>query len=464
MSQEEGLYELMGDLPTPSIISLNDKEKESLRPAPLNFSRPKVSNFSRPRPRLTPSDNGSYNQHTEPPQSPAEYTAGPVQQIHQPYISQPYLARPFPDRQLTSEVIPEVDEEGDETDSFGERELEEEYSSEDDAAPPPVIRTTSRPQELSHHYNHNSSVQQRPQAGQGNVWIYKPYAESISSRITSDDASSIFTTATEDQDLTGDEASIAESADTSYTSASDFAFDGRLGWNPRNSSQAERERQRWADPSTQRAAQHNYTSSNGSNAIERQASLNAANAPIPVERNERIEHKRNIPILSSSSRDRAPFSGSDLQRQTTATSQYTNISSPDERPPFSTSNTSNSTSTTAPPIPLRAPRIVKRTSFDQQSSRIEAERTNSSRGPITNTSSNGSNATLTHSTSNRSGSVSSSEWSSSEHDITALSPEKIAKLRKKGINPALYLEMKQVRKPGGKKSWISPLTANTFLS
>ncbi|KAK0975675.1 hypothetical protein LTS01_013769 [Friedmanniomyces endolithicus] len=52
-------------------------------------------------------------------------------------------------------------------------------------------------------------------------------------------------------------------------------------------------------------------------------------------------------------------------------------------------------------------------------------------------------------------------WSSSEYDVSGLSPAEIRKLRKKGINPALYAEMKAARK--GKGKWVGPLVGNTFI-
>jgi hypothetical protein len=60
------------------------------------------------------------------------------------------------------------------------------------------------------------------------------------------------------------------------------------------------------------------------------------------------------------------------------------------------------------------------------------------------------------------GSESSNEWTSSEVDTSGLSVEKIHKLKKKGINPALYVEMQNARK--GKNKWISPLQGNSFIS
>lgn len=47
-------------------------------------------------------------------------------------------------------------------------------------------------------------------------------------------------------------------------------------------------------------------------------------------------------------------------------------------------------------------------------------------------------------------------WRASDYDTSSLSPQKMEKLRKKGVNPALYLEMKAGRKQGHR--WLSPLT------
>jgi len=52
-------------------------------------------------------------------------------------------------------------------------------------------------------------------------------------------------------------------------------------------------------------------------------------------------------------------------------------------------------------------------------------------------------------------------WSSSDYDVSGLSAAEINKLRKKGINPALYVEMQAARK--GKWKWVSPIVGNTFL-
>jgi hypothetical protein len=62
---------------------------------------------------------------------------------------------------------------------------------------------------------------------------------------------------------------------------------------------------------------------------------------------------------------------------------------------------------------------------------------------------------------NRSGSKSSgsSTWSASNFDISTLTETEIKKCKKKGINPALYAEMRAAKK--GK--WTSPIAGNTFL-
>ena len=53
-------------------------------------------------------------------------------------------------------------------------------------------------------------------------------------------------------------------------------------------------------------------------------------------------------------------------------------------------------------------------------------------------------------------------WSASNYDTSSLSLEKIAKLKKKGINPALWLEMKQAQGKRGRFK-LPPLVGNTFL-
>ena len=53
-------------------------------------------------------------------------------------------------------------------------------------------------------------------------------------------------------------------------------------------------------------------------------------------------------------------------------------------------------------------------------------------------------------------------WQSSDYDWSGLSEAELRKIRKKGINPALYAEMKAAKK--GRSKWIGSLSGNTFLS
>lgn len=53
-------------------------------------------------------------------------------------------------------------------------------------------------------------------------------------------------------------------------------------------------------------------------------------------------------------------------------------------------------------------------------------------------------------------------WTSSTYDTSSLTDEQIAKMRKKGINPSLYCEMKAAQRGKGKFG-ISPLVGNVFL-
>lgn len=96
---------------------------------------------------------------------------------------------------------------------------------------------------------------------------------------------------------------------------------------------------------------------------------------------------------------------------------------------------------------------MKRVSVDQRSERIS-------------TSTGQWEDTASHHTVSESGeSVGSFDmegrWHSSDYDTSGLSTSEIRKLEKKGINPALYMEMKEAKK--GKK-WVPHLLGNGFLS
>ncbi|KAK4991798.1 hypothetical protein LTR50_001615 [Elasticomyces elasticus] len=90
-----------------------------------------------------------------------------------------------------------------------------------------------------------------------------------------------------------------------------------------------------------------------------------------------------------------------------------------------------------PEVPFRLPRIVKRMSIDQMSEHLDPRRGSTFSGG------------------------SDPEFRPSDHDTSGLSIAQIHKLQKKGINPALYAEMKAARK--GKGKWVGPLVGNTYL-
>jgi hypothetical protein len=59
-------------------------------------------------------------------------------------------------------------------------------------------------------------------------------------------------------------------------------------------------------------------------------------------------------------------------------------------------------------------------------------------------------------------------FKASNYDVSTLTDSQIAKLKKKGVDPALYMEMKAatggMRKDGKKRSkWSRALVGNTFI-
>ncbi|KAI5199126.1 hypothetical protein E4T39_06472 [Aureobasidium subglaciale] len=296
----------------------------------------------------------------------------------------------------------------------------------DEAAPPPV---STRRYPLSHMDTNNSrdtkfsnqtkttrvdsvvdpttTVPPRSAAREGvrteprapKVLIYKPYLDYA----TSQRSDSIHTSTTQDDNCTSqapDEDRRHSLADSESSSVSDFAFDGQLGWNPRGQELSDKRQQRWTAPLVNPLKLMNSRSKGKE---KQQTSL-----PTMLERQ-----------------------GSDAgsQHGLSPTSSKTSM------------NTGSSASTRAPTIPARIPRIIKRTSLDQMSEHV--------------------NPWQGESMSDH-GSVSSHEWTSSDVDTSSLSVEKIHKLKKKGINPALYVEMQNARK--GKNKWVSPLQGNSFIS
>lgn len=120
-------------------------------------------------------------------------------------------------------------------------------------------------------------------------------------------------------------------------------------------------------------------------------------------------------------------------------------------------------------IPEKAPRILKRISVDQQSERrvsissIHTANTHNTH----NTQTSGvrtapwEDSRSQHGASEIGDRPAGGEWKSSEYDISELSDKKLAKLKKKGINPQLYMEMKAAR--GGKGKLVGPLVGNTYI-
>lgn len=128
-------------------------------------------------------------------------------------------------------------------------------------------------------------------------------------------------------------------------------------------------------------------------------------------------------------------------------------------------------------LPEATPKIVKRTSFDQQSERLSTSSSigDASRNASTSNGGGGNGVPVgwedtasrqTTNTSENSGGRNNStdspgEFKSSTFDISELGEKKIAKLKKKGINPQLYMEMQAAR--GGKGKLVGPLVGNTYI-
>jgi hypothetical protein len=128
-------------------------------------------------------------------------------------------------------------------------------------------------------------------------------------------------------------------------------------------------------------------------------------------------------------------------------------------------NRENSKPTFGNFLPQKAPRIIKSTSVEQQSERkpsisssIDTATTRTS-GRTAGWEDSHSQRTVSESGDRQAGG--GTEWKSSEYDVSELSEKKLAKLKKKGINPQLYMEMKAAR--GGKGKLVGPLVGNTYI-
>ncbi|KAM0715404.1 hypothetical protein Q7P37_008902 [Cladosporium fusiforme] len=156
---------------------------------------------------------------------------------------------------------------------------------------------------------------------------------------------------------------------------------------------------------------------------------------------------------------------------------------PGDRPPSNTSTTTVQQKPQAPQPPnpfsqihVHAPthqlqnhhssdHILKRTSLDQQSERLSISSIHTI-SPSATTTRKGSAGTVGwEDPSNRSPSDeqqrTGAESRTSNFDVSQLGEKKLAKLKKKGINPELYLEMKAAR--GGKSKLVGPLVGNTYI-
>ncbi|KAI5199459.1 hypothetical protein AUEXF2481DRAFT_145055 [Aureobasidium subglaciale EXF-2481] len=234
------------------------------------------------------------------------------------------------------------------------------------------------------------------------VLIYKPYLDYATSQLSD----SIRTSTTQDDSCKSQapyEDRRHSLADSESSSVSDFAFDGQLGWNPRGQKASEKRQQRWTAPLVNPLKLMNSRSKG--------------------------KEKQQTPL---------PTMEENPPRQGSNASSHNGLSPTSSK---ASTGTGSSTSSRPPMIPARIPRIIKRTSLDQMSEHV--------------------NPWQGESMSDH-GSVSSQEWTSSDVDTSSLSVEKIHKLKKKGINPALYVEMQNARK--GKNKWISPLQGNSFIS
>ncbi|KAK7190861.1 hypothetical protein DPSP01_007872 [Paraphaeosphaeria sporulosa] len=188
--------------------------------------------------------------------------------------------------------------------------------------------------------------------------------------------------------------------------------------------------------------------------------------------------KRQYLSFDDGSEDEDSIPG-DIPRTPPASSVPLPSTPADHSRPSSASNSVRSTSTTTPssgskksstasilrrlkgeetPEPLLTPEnldIEKRISLDQSS------RTNSSNSTMTISSGRPSELAFPGSSygSTSQLSVSSKDWKSSNFDISSLSEAELKKCKKKGINPALYAEMKAARKG----RFVSPIGGNTFI-
>ncbi|KAF2480293.1 hypothetical protein BDY17DRAFT_303590 [Neohortaea acidophila] len=100
------------------------------------------------------------------------------------------------------------------------------------------------------------------------------------------------------------------------------------------------------------------------------------------------------------------------------------------------------------------PKIVKRVSVDQQSERVAAFEDSESHHTVSESGEEVGAVAV------ESGGL--GRWQSSDADVSSLSEAQIRRLEKKGINPALWVEMQAAKK--GKKKWMPHLLGNGFIN
>ncbi|KAL1304810.1 hypothetical protein AAFC00_003738 [Neodothiora populina] len=326
--------------------------------------------------------------------------------------------------------------------------------SMDEAVPPPIrMKTaetttaaaaaaakTSSPVSTYQHSDTRTSPSQRsitsPQS-----WIYRPYtaySETSASSIAQSDVTDESYDDTVDSEaaysLAEDQTTEKEvyNSETRASSMSDVTYNGQLGQIPsRHDTIAKDKNQRWSGPRKLMTIETN----------ESQSTQNSSNTSGPDDRQQQTRRKPPWLLSHGQATDREGLLKSRVKNKLTKRQPSATPSlSSSESSSGSSTNTISQSTTTAPPIPARVPRIIKRVSLDQISEHI--------------------NPRDGDGMSDR-GSGSSNEWISSEVDTSVLSVEKIHKLKKKGINPALYVEMQNARK--GQNKWINPLGGSAFL-
>lgn len=299
----------------------------------------------------------------------------------------------------------------------------------DEAVPPPISRTNDR------------CLPSSPAIPPSVMRWREPHAESASEYDMSD-ASSMLTTDT-DMTATTMDTVTADNASVKTVDSAAFSFDGRLGWTPRKLSHAEQERQRCAYPTPKRQAGSNdllpfqISPSKSPQAEAKPAGkrnlLTKRRRPSPVQTHLQAEQNPQLPTPP-------------LIMKHTTFEQHTDAIEPVPAAAAAAAAAGPNTPSKHISAPFSEPSSAVSEGHSEQS----GSKTNSigsfNSGPPSNTS--------------------SGEWRSSEHDVAGLSEAQIKKLKRKGINPALYAEMQSARRagPNGKKSLIGPLTGNSFLS